>query len=358
MKITFISPQFMHMQTVVAVEPLVFAILAGLTPPDVKLDFFDERLEPIPDDHETDLVALTVATYTARRAYQIATHFRERGIPVVMGGYHPSFLPEEALVYADAVVIGDAEGIWEQLVRDAQQGNLQPVYRQSEQPSLDGLRFDRSVFKGKRYRLLTPVQYGRGCRFGCDFCSIHAFYGFQTRQRPVTEVVAEIQTLKREHIIFIDDNLFVDVPRAEELFEALLPLKIHWGCQISIDVANYPHLLELMAKSGCFGAVVGFESLNEENLKQMKKRWNLKHSDYHTAIRKFRERGIVIYGSFVFGYDRDTVEAFDTTVEFAIASKLALANMFPLDATPGCKLYERLSDEGRLIFERWWLDPN
>jgi radical SAM superfamily enzyme YgiQ (UPF0313 family) len=358
MRITFIRPQFMQMQTIAAMEPLVFAVLAGLTPPGVDLDLFDERLEPIPDDLDTDLVALTVETYTARRAYQIATHFRRRGIPVVMGGYHPTFLPDEALVYADAVVIGEAEGVWAQLVRDVQMSELKPIYRDPGQPSLDGLEFDRSIFKGKRYRVVAPVQYGRGCRYACNFCSIHAFYGSQTRQRPVAEVVAEIKALHRKYIIFVDDNLFVDVPRAEELFQALIPLNIHWGCQISIDIANHPHLLDLMAESGCFGAVFGFESLNEHSLKQMNKGWNLKHCDYGAAIDGFRERGMMIYASFIFGYDHDTVAAFDHTVEFAIRSKFALANLWPLDPMPGSKLYDRLMHENRLIFERWWLDPD
>ena len=154
-------------------EPLAFAILAGLTPPDVKVAFSDERLEPtIPYDDHTDLVALTVQTFTARRAYQIAAQFRKRGIPVVMGGHHPTFMPEEALQYADAVVIGDAEGVWEQVVRDARLGRLQRIYRQQGQPPLQGLKYDRSIFQGKRYAPLVPVQYGRGCRFACDFCSL------------------------------------------------------------------------------------------------------------------------------------------------------------------------------------------
>jgi radical SAM superfamily enzyme YgiQ (UPF0313 family) len=361
MKITFIRPQFMNMQTVVAGEPLVFAILAGLTPPDVELDFLDERLEPIPDDHDTDLVALTVETFTARRAYQIATQFRQRGIPVVMGGYHPSFLPEEALVYADAVVIGDAEGVWGQLVQDARRGKLQRVYRDSKLPSLEGLKFDRSIFKGKRYKPfvpIVPVQYSRGCRFACEFCSIHAFYGSQTRQRPVAEVVAEIEALDRKYIIFIDDNPFVSIPKAEELFRALIPLNIRWGCQVSIDIAKNTHLLDLMAKSGCFGVVIGFESLNKENLRQMGKGWNLGRSEYDATIRKLRERGIMLYASFVFGYDHDTVDTFDITAEFAIRSGFALANFFPLNPMPGSRLYSWLMNENRLIYERWWLDPN
>jgi len=341
-----------------AMEPLVFAILAGLTPPDVELDFLDERLKPVPDDHETDLVALTVGTYTARRAYQIASHFRRRGIPVVMGGHHPSFLPEEALAYADAVAIGDAEGIWGQIVRDAQRGKLQRIYRDSKQPSLEGLRFDRSIYKGKKYKLVVPVQYGRGCKYACDFCSIHAFYGFHTRQRPVAEVVSEIESLDRKYVLFIDDNIFIDIPRAEELCRALIPLNIQWACQISIDIAKNTQLLNLMAKSGCFCAMIGFESLHEDNLKQMKKKWSIQENDYSTAIREFHDRGIMIYASFVFGYDHDTVDTFDITAEFAIRSKFALANFNTLAPMPGSRLYKRLLNEDRLIYKRWWLDPD
>lgn len=363
MKITFIRPNLSDTRSPDAWQPLAFAVLAGLTPPDVELDFFDEHLEPIPDDHDTDLVALTVETFTARRAYQIATHFRRRDIKVVMGGYHPSFLPEEALTYADAVVIGDAEGVWGRLVRDAQQGKLQRVYKDSKLPSLEGLKFDHSIFKGKRYNPIpfirfTPVQYGRGCRFACDFCSIHAFYGSRTRQRPVAELVAEIEALGRKHVIFIDDNLFVNVPKAEELFRALIPLSIRWACLVSVDIAKNARLLELMAKSGCVAAATGFESLDKENLGQMRKGWNLKDDDHITAIQKFHDQGIMIYATFVFGYDQDTVDSFDITAEFAIRSKFALANFLALTPTPGSRLYNRLMSENRLIFDRWWLDPD
>src|SRR5262249_53859217 len=181
-------------------EPLAAAVLAGSTPPDVEVRFYDDRMEAIPYEEPTDLVALTVETYTARRAYQIASRFRRRGVPVVMGGYHPTFLPEEALGYADAVAVGDAEGLWEQIVRDAQAGQLRRLYRQARQPTLDGLQLDRSIFRGKRYAPLGLVQYGRGCRFACDFCSIHAFYGTSLRQRPVAEVVAEIAALGCRHV--------------------------------------------------------------------------------------------------------------------------------------------------------------
>lgn len=358
MKITFIKPHLVDDRSSDAMEPLVFAILAGLTPPDIALTLFDERVEEIPDEHETDLVAITVETYTARRAYQIASTFRQRGIPVIMGGYHPSFLPEETLVYADSVVIGDAENIWGKIISDARRGHLQRIYKGSNQSSLPGLIFDRSIFQGKRYTPITPVQYSRGCRFACDFCSIHAFYGAHLRQRPVREVVAEIEELERRFFFLIDDNIFINPSKTEELFRALIPLNIRWTCQVSIDIANQPQLLDLMARSGCIAAVIGFETLNADNLKQMKKKWNLQHSDYATAIQKFQDKGIMIYGTFVFGYDQDTVDSFDITVDFALRSKFCLANFNPLTPTPGAKLFQKLRDENRLIYDRWWLDPD
>lgn len=358
MKITFIRPNMTADRSSDAMQPLVFAILAGLTPPDIETVLYDERIEPVPLDETTNLVALSVETFTARRAYQIASHFRQQGIPVVMGGYHPTLLPDEALQYADAVVIGDAEGVWEQIVQDTQSGKLQRIYQQKEPPSLAGIRFDRSIFRGKRYIPVYPVQQSRGCRFACDFCSIHAFYGNTHRQRPVHEIVEEIKSLHRKHSVFIcDDNIFVDIPRAREFFQALIPLRIHWTCQVSIDIAHQPELLDLMKKSGCTTAIIGFESLDKRNLQQMRKACNIQSGDYETAIRKFQDRGIMIFGTFVFGYDYDTVDSFDTNLEFALRSKFFLANFNPLIPTPGTELYQQFQREGRLIYEKWWLNP-
>jgi radical SAM superfamily enzyme YgiQ (UPF0313 family) len=358
MKITFIRPNLTDTRSSDAWKPLVFAILAGLTPPDVDLDFFDEHLEPIPQEHDTDLVALTVGTYTAKRAYQIASQYRKRGVPVVMGGYHPSFLPDEALTYSDAVVIGDAEGVWQQLVEDARRHKLQRVYRMSKQPSLEGLKFDYSIFNGKRYKSFIPIQFGRGCQYACDYCAGHAFYGSHTRQRPVNEVVAEIKALNHKNIIFIDDNLFADVSKTEELLQALIPLKIHWGSAVTLDIVNNTRLLDLMVRSGCLAVTIGFESLNQKILQQMNKGWNLRHGDFSTIIQKLHDRGIMVLPTFLFGYDHDTIDAFDITVEFAIRSKVAQASFFTLTPMPGSKLYSRLKSENRLIYKRWWLHPN
>lgn len=356
MKITFIRPNLYEKRSGDAMEPLAFAILKSLTPPGVEVAFYDERLEPLPYDEPTDLVAMTVETYTARRAYQIANQFRARGVRVVMGGYHPTFLPDEALRFADAVVMGDAEGVWPQVVQDARRGRLQPRYQHDGFAPI-ATTPDRSIFAGKRYAPVAMIQYGRGCRYNCEFCSIRAFYGSNLRQRPVADVVAEIERAGRRHVFLVDDNIFVDVAKAKELFTALIPLRIRWSCQVSIDVARDPELMRLLEKSGCTTAVVGFESLSAKNLHQMKKDWNLRGNDYPTAIRILQDAGIMIYGTFVFGYDEDTRDSFERTVDFAIEHRFYLANFNPLTPTPRARLYDRLQSEGRLLYERWWLDP-
>ena len=341
-----------------AMEPLCFAILKSLTPESHEVCFYDERLEPIPYDEPTDLVALTVETYTARRAYQIADRYRQQGTTVVMGGYHPTFLPGEALLHADAIVKGDAEGAWEQLLRDAEDNALQTVYENAEFPDLAGHMPDRSIFDGKKYAPMGLVQYSRGCRFNCSFCSIRAFYGNSLRQRPVAEVVEDIRRSGRRHIFIVDDNLFVDAAKARELFEALIPLRITWSCQVSIDITRDVELVELMARSGCISALIGFESLDLASLREIKKGWNVKWQSYDEAIDVFRRAGIMLYGTFVFGCDNDTVESFDRVVDFAIRNRFMLANFNPLTPTPGAPLFDRMKREGRLLHDRWWLDDD
>lgn len=357
MKVTFIRPNLFDCRSMGSMEVLAFAILKSLTPPDVETVLHDERLAPVPYDDPTDLVALTVETFTARRAYQIAHQFRRRGVKVVMGGFHPTFLPEEAAHFADAVVVGDAENTWPKVIADARAGRLKRFYRESEFPSMEGMAPDHGIFKNTRYVPLTLVQSSRGCKFNCSFCSIRAFYGSSMRQRPAREIVEEIERLGAKRVLFVDDNIFINSEQAKELFRALIPLRITWHCQVSIEVARDPEVLDLMARSGCTGALIGFESLNPATLKEMNKGWNLKWADYGTSVRKLQDAGVMIYAAFVFGYDSDTPDAFDRTVEFAIESKFILAgfNIFmPMPATP---MYERLKLESRLICDKWWIDP-
>jgi radical SAM superfamily enzyme YgiQ (UPF0313 family) len=357
MNITFVRPNLYDDRSSDAMEPLCFAILKSLTPDDIDIGFYDERLEEIPFDIQTDLVAMTVETYTARRAYQLADRFRQRGTRVVMGGYHPTFLPDETLEHADAIVCGDAESSWPALIDDLRNDALQRIYQSAEFPALDGHMPDRSIFAGKKYGPMGLVQYSRGCRFNCTFCSIRAFYGNSLRQRPVDEVVEDIRRSGKRHFFIVDDNLFIDADKSRQLFEALLPLGITWSCQVSIDVARNPELVRLMARSGCISALIGFESLDPGNLRQVKKHWNVRWQPYDEAIAVFRNAGIMLYGTFVFGCDGDTVESFDAAVDFAIRHKFLLANFNPLTPMPGARLFDTMQAEGRLLHDRWWLDP-
>ncbi len=357
MHLIFIRPNLYKARSADAMQPLAFAILAGLTPPDVKITFFDERKEDIPLDIQADAIVMSVETFTAKRAYEIAGSFRANGIRVIMGGFHPTLATEEALEYADSVVIGDAEPVWPKLLDDLSNGRLKKIYQADSNPVLVGIRYDRRIFQGRRYAPIYPVQFGRGCRYACDFCSISAFYGPHFCQRPVSEVIDEIKMLGAKNIFFVDDNILLETERARELFAALVPLKINWASQVSIDVANDDELLALMQKSGCMNLTIGFESLDQRNLQQMKKAANIKNFNYPELIRKIKSYGIMIYGTFVFGYDFDNKETIDVGVQFALDNRLCLANFNPLTPMPGTKIYERLKGEGRLVHEKWWLNP-
>lgn len=358
MRVAVIRPAVFGQPTSDAMMPLLFAILKPLTPAGIQIDFYDERARALPDSVEADLIALTVETFAARRAYQLADGFRAAGIPVVMGGYHPTMLPDEAKQHADAVLLGDAEDTWPQLLRDAQEGTLQPFYHSSAEYPLAGLRYDYGVFPKKHYPLVAMVQFGRGCKFACDFCSIHAFYGHSIRTRPLAEVVGDIAGLKQRYLFFTDDNLFCDETQATELFAALKPLKKKWVCQISMDVAKNPKLLRQMKESGCIMAVVGFESLSRENLRQMGKRANLAEEDYEEVIRNLHAAGIMIYGTFVIGYDADTAATAGELMDFALRHRFAIANFNPLMPMPGTPLYKRLEARGALPYGQWWLNED
>lgn len=356
-KITFIRPALTVTPAVDAMEPLVFALLAARTPKDIETRLVDDRLEPVPYDEPTDLVALTVDTFTARRAYQIAAGFRARGVPVVMGGHQPTLLPEEALEHADTVVRGDGEGAWERLLEDAARGRPRRLYIGPRAGVLTGPQPDRRIFAGKRYAPISQVQYGRGCRYNCDFCSVRAFYGAHVAQRPVEDVLRDIGAQGRRLVNFVDDNLFISSDATRRLLDALEGAGVRWACQASIDLADDPGLVRRMARSGCIAVLVGFESLDPRNLRQMKKQWNLKGRAYGEAVRRLHDAGIMVYGTFVFGYDHDGPEAFDATLAFAQDSGMVLANFNPLAPTPGTRLIARLEKEGRLLYRRWWLDP-
>ncbi len=353
MKLTLIRPNLGDYRSTDAMPPLAMGILAARAPRwDVA--FYDEKAEALPKDDAPDLAALSVETFTARRAYEIADDYRARGVRVVMGGYHPTFLPDEALQHADTVVAGDAEGAWEEAL-----AGREGIIRGNNERPLDDYRIDRSIYEGKKYAPIELVQYGRGCRFACDFCSIHSFYGASLRVRPLDGLIDEIETLPASRLLFfVDDNLFGRRSELLALLQALTPLRRRWFCQISIDVARDEALLDRVAAAGCAGVLIGFESLNAESLAQMNKSWNAAAGSYARVVRALHQRGIAIYGTFVLGYDADTPDTIERTLDFALQSNLEIANFNPLTPMPGSALYDRLLREGRLLSERWWLDPD
>jgi radical SAM superfamily enzyme YgiQ (UPF0313 family) len=339
-------------------EPLPPALIAGLTPPGVDVTFYDDRMEAIPFDEATDLVALSVETYTARRAYQIASEYRRRGVPVVMGGFHATPCPEEVAEWADAVVIGEAEKIWPRVLQDAESGTMQVYYQADGRVDRGGARVDRSIFRGKRYLPLGLVEATRGCRFNCEFCAIQTVFRRSHTFRPVDDLLAEVEEVRdRALVFFVDDNIAGDLQRGKEMLRALIPMRIRWVSQMSIDAAHDEEYLALLRESGCQGVLIGFESLNPGNLRTMGKSFNLGNGGYEGALANLARFGIRLYGTFVFGYDEDTPTSFLDTARFAVERGFYIAAFNHLTPFPGTPLYRRLQTEGRLLFDRWWLDP-
>ena len=338
-------------------QPLAIATLASLTPPDIEIRFYDDRIEEIPFDEPTDLVAMSVETFTALRSYKIARQFRRRGVPVVMGGYHVTLIPEEAAQEADAIVVGDAEPVWQRMLDDACHGSLQPIYDGRGQRVLLGVRPRRELFQNKPYQNITLVEFARGCNFKCDFCSITAFHSANQNHRPAREVAAEMEATGSRRFFIVDDNVVSQPAKVRELCRELIPLNISWVGQASIHIAQDDELLELMVKSGCRGILIGMESLDPANLRDMGKSWNLGSCSYAESLARFRKHGLAVYGTFVFGYDNDDRRAVLESVEFAREHKLFLAAFNHLVPFPGTPLYHRLRAEGRLLTPKWWLDP-
>ena len=339
-------------------QPLSMALLAGLTPGDVEVSFYDDRIEPIPYDEPADLVAINVETFTALRAYRIARQFRRRGIPVVMGGYHVTLIPDDAAAEADAIVIGDADLVWGEVIEDARHGRLRPIYRGPVRRRLEGVRARREIFAGKNYQNIELIEFARGCNFNCDFCSITAFHAAAQHHRPAPEVAREMEQTGKRRFFIVDDNIVSQPARARELCRELKPLGIHWVGQASIHIARDAELLDLLVESGCRGVLIGMESIDPRNLRDMGKEWNLANGGYAESLRAFRERGLAVYGTFVFGYENDDHDTVRRSVDFAREQQLFLAAFNHLIPFPGTPLYRRLQTQGRLLHPRWWRNPD
>ena len=339
-------------------EPLPAAYLSALVPDGIDVRFYDDRMEPIPYDENTDLVVISIETYTSKRAYQIASEYRLRGVKVVMGGYHATLVPEETLQYADAVVVGEGEESFPALVEDFRADRMKRIYRSTGITRLKCSLPDRNIFSGKKYLDIGLVEATRGCRSHCEFCSITAFHNGKHSHRRIEMLVKEIGVLKsfKKLFFFVDDNFTADVNFAKEFCRALIPLKIKWVGQASIDLTQDQELMALMRASGCQGVLIGFESLNPQNLNAMNKKINYTNISYDTAIKKLNDYGLRLYSTFVFGYDHDVIDDFKKTLDFCIKHKIFMAAFNHLTPFPGTPLYKRLEKEGRLLYEKWWMD--
>ena len=334
-------------------EPLTIAVLKSLTPDDVETAFYDDRVELINYDEPTDLVAIVVETYTAARSYAISKTFRERGVKVVLGGYHVTMVPEEAILHADSIITGNAEAVWDSMLNDFKGGELKKCY--SGKTAYSPIIPDKSIFTGKKYLPVSLIETGRGCCNHCDFCSIAGYYSCRYHARPHEHILNDIQGSEHKYHFLVDDNLIADKKNAMELFEKIKPLKIKWAGQGTLSMAKDEALLKAMKESGCEIILIGFESLEEENLKQMRKAVNLNIKQRDELVKRIHAAGIGIYATFIFGYDYDTEQTIENALHFSEKHRFYTAAFNHLLPFPGTGLYERLKQENRLLAEKWWL---
>ncbi len=337
--------------------------LASLTPASWTATIVDEKVERLDLQAAPEVVGITAMTATATRAYELADHFRNRGTTVVMGGMHVSSVPDEALEHCHSVVIGEAEGLWPQLLSDFEQGTLQRVYRHDECPSLAGLpRPNWDVFRDKHYLPVHFLETTRGCPWDCEFCAVTTAFGGTYRSRPAEEVMTELRSLKPFQgrfqlpncVFFIDDNIIGNRRYARELFARVAELGINWFSHASVNIANDPETLELCAKSGCKALLIGFEPLSPEGMTSIGHKPN-RPGKYYDIVKKIQDVGIGIDAAFVFGLDTDDEGVFDRTLEFIHKAKIEIPYYSILTPYPGTRLYRRLSDEGRLLTHDWAL---
>jgi radical SAM superfamily enzyme YgiQ (UPF0313 family) len=334
---------------------LSLTTLAALTPPEIEVAIEDENVQEINFDDQPDLVAISIITPLAKRGYAIADRFRKKGVPVVMGGFHATWMPEEAGEHADSVVLGEAEVSWHRLLEDFRVANLRKFYQPEGKADLKGIAIPRrDLLKKGAYFFTNTMQISRGCPFQCSFCSVTAFFGHTYRLRPLDEVKREAEILRRQNdfIFFVDDNIIGNPAYARDLFSYLQGLKVKWVSHASLNIAENDELLSQAAKSGCHGLFIGFESLSQETLKSHHKTSNLVER-YKEQIRKIHGQGIGIEGSFIFGSDEEDSSAFHRVVDFCEETKIDAAVFAILTPYPGTRIYEQYMQEDRILSRDW-----
>jgi len=334
------------------IPQLALHLIAGLTPPEHEVRIVEEEIEQIDLDEDCDLVGISCMTSNAVRAYELAGEYRRRGRTVVLGGVHPTLLPDEALRHCDAVVVGEAEGVWEQVVADVQARRLQRVYH-CPYPSLE-----RYISMGNRRNTkkrlfdVVPVMTTRGCPYNCEFCCVHDIFGRRIRHLPVDNVVRDIEESGGKIFIFLDDNIIGDPVYAKQLFRAVKPLKIKWAGQASVSFIKDEEMMRLASESGCKGLFFGLETVSQTELNRMRK--SIKELDkIGEAVQKVKDFGIYFHASMIFGFDSDTKDTFADTLDFLEKNRISSASINVLTPYPGTEVFRRFKEQGRLLTEDW-----
>ena len=337
-------------------KPLSLLVLAGCTPPEWEITIIDENVVD-PDYSEMpvpDVVGITAFTSQAPRAYEVAAIFREQGVPVVMGGVHATMRQQEAAEYVDAVVTGEAESIWPDVLEDAVRGALKPLYV-AGLDSMENIPLARHDLLPTGYTF-GAIQTTRGCPLNCSFCSVSSFNGKTYRRRPIEDVVAEFKLIKEKHILIVDDNLTGTrrdhIARAKELFQAMIDADLgkKWVCQATINMADDDELLDLAHRSGCIGVFVGFESTDEEGLVEVKKKYNIqKQRSFRESVRRIQSHAITVAGSFIIGLDVDRPGIGVKIAETAEQYGVDFLNVLFLTPLPGTDLWNNMEAEGRIV---------
>lgn len=365
MKILLIQPAAPHVRVtrdrpqVPRRNMLRFSVLplttvAGLTPPGHQVYICDENVQPLDLDANVDLVGISFMTALAPRAYEIAQAFRTQGTAVVAGGYHPTLVTEEVANHFDAVVVGDAEGLWPRVVEDVEKGVLKPIYRHAKPHCLAETplpRRDLTVPTDRHYVTTQAVQVGRGCPHACRYCSVTAFHRQNYRTRPLVDVLSEIESLERD-LIFVDDNIAADPDYARRLFEAMIPMRKRWVSQAAITIADDHELLRLAREAGCQGLFIGVETTNTENLASVGKGFN-KSDLYAKRLRRIRGAGIGVIAGIIVGMDEDTVDVFERTFSFLQKTHVDALQLNILTPLPGTPLFMEFKRSGRIVGRDW-----